>query len=145
MAMKITQQEVQKDRDFIRQKVVEHNRKSLPELQGSPYGATSFMARNDEGEIVGGITGTYFWEHLHIDFLWVDPAQQGSGIAAELMAKMEGCARELNCRLMTVDTFSFQAPGFYRKQGFHEFGMLKDHPAGHSQHYFEKRLVEGLQ
>ena len=140
--MKITQQEVQNDRDFIRQKVVEHNRNSLPEQQGNAYGNTSFIARDYEDEIIGGITGTYFWQHMHIDFLWVDPTHQGSGIAAELMAKMEQFARELKCRLMTVDTFSFQAPGFYRKQGFCEFGTLEDHPAGHSRHYFEKRLVE---
>lgn len=140
--MKITQQEIQEDRDFIRQKVVEHNRKSLPEQQEKPYGNTSFIARNDNGEIIGGITGTYFWEHMHIDFLWVDPAGQGSGIAAKLMAEMEQYARGLKCRLMTVDTFSFQAPGFYRKQGFREFGVIEDHPEGHSQHYFEKRLTE---
>ena len=140
--MEITHQEVQEDRDFIRQKVVEHNKRSLPEQQRSPYGKTSFMARDEAGEIIGGITGTYFWQHMHIDFLWVDPSQQGSGIAAQLMASMEQYARELKCRLMTVDTFSFQAPGFYRKQGFREFGVLEDQPAGHSQHYFEKRLAE---
>lgn len=143
--MEIKRQEVQEDRDFIRQKVVEHNRSSLPEQEENPYGNTSFMARDEEGEIIGGITGTYFWQHMHIDFLWVDPAQQGSGIAAKLMARMEQYARELECRLMTVDTFSFQAPGFYRKQGFREFGVLADHPAGHSQHYFEKRLTEEVE
>ena len=110
ITMEITHQEVQKDRDFIRQKVVEHNRSSLPEQQENPYGNTSFMARDEEGEIVGGITGTYFWQHMHIDFLWVDPTQQGSGIAAQLMARMEQYARELECRLLTVDTFSFHAP-----------------------------------
>lgn len=140
--MKIIQQDIQKDREFIRQKVVEHNRRNLPELQKSPYGSTSFIARDDDGEIIGGITGTYFWQHLHIDFLWVDPAQRGSGIAATLMAKMEQYARDSECRLMIVDTLSFQAPVFYRKQGFREFGVIEDHPAGHSHHYFEKRLAD---
>ena len=140
--MEIMQQDVQKDRDFIRQKVVEHNRKSLPEQWEKAYGNTEFIARNDDGEIIGGITGTYFWQHMHIDFLWVDPAQQGKGIAAQLMGRMEQYARDLKCRQITLDTFSFQAPGFYRKQGFREFGRLEDHPAGHSQHYFEKRLSE---
>lgn len=141
-SMKIIQQEIQEDRDLIRQKVVEHNRKNLPELQDRPYGNISFIARDDEDGVIGGITCTYYWQHLHIDFLWVDPAQRGSGIASRLVGKAERYARELECRLMTVDTFSFQAPDFYRKQGFREFGRIEDHPAGHSQHYFEKRLTE---
>ncbi|WP_422121975.1 GNAT family N-acetyltransferase [Planococcus sp. X10-3] len=140
--MKITHQEIQEDRDFIRRKVVEHNNKNLPEQQDNPHGNTSYIARGDDGEIIGGITGTYFWQHMHIDFLWVDPAHQGLGIAAKLMAEMEQYARDLNCRLITVETFSFQAPGFYRTWGYREYGVLEDHPAGHSYHYFEKRLTE---
>lgn len=140
--MKITHQEIQKDSDFIRQKVIEHNRNSLPEQQHNAYGKTSFMARDEAGDIIGGITGSYSWQMMQIDFLWVDPAQQGSGIAAKLIAKIEQHAHELKCTRVTVDTFSFQAPEFYRKQGFREFGILEDHPSGHSQHYFEKRLIE---
>lgn len=140
--MKINHQEIQKDRDFIRQKVIEHNRNSLPEQQENVYGNTSFIARDEAGEIIGGITGTYFWQMMHIDFLWVDPAQQGNGIAAKLIVKIEQHAHELKCRRVTVDTFSFQAPRFYRKQGFREFAILEDHPSGHSQHYFEKWLIE---
>lgn len=140
--MKIIQQDIEKDSEFIRQKVVGHNRRNLPELQESPHGNTSFIVKDDEGKIIGGITGTYFWQHLHIDFLWIDPAERGSGIAATLMAKMEQYARDSGCRLMIVDTLSFQAPEFYRKQGFREFGVIEDHPAGHSHHYFEKRLVD---
>lgn len=138
--MKIIQQENQRDRDFIRQKVIEHNKESLSEEVKKEYGQVSFMARSEEGNIVGGITGTYFWQHMHVDFLWVDPGARGQGLAERLMRQMEGYSREKKCRLMIVDTFSFQAPGFYIKQGFRQFGFIEDHPAGHSQHYFEKRL-----
>lgn len=138
--MRITQQENQQDREFIRNKVIEHNRESLPEEIKKEYGQISFMARDEEEKIIGGITGTYFWQNMHIDFLWVDPDVRGQRIAEQLMRQMEEFAKLKKCRLMTVDTFSFQAPGFYVKQGFREFGAVADHPAGHSQHYFEKRL-----
>lgn len=140
--MKIIQQEVQEDREFIRRKVIEHNAMSLPDSVMHPMDPVSFIAKNEEGEIIGGITATGFWQHLHIDFLWVDPAVRGQRVAEQLMQQLEGYARRQSYRLMAVDTFSFQAPAFYLKQGFTEFGVIKDHPAGHSQHYFEKRLTK---
>lgn len=138
--MKIMQQENKEDREFIRRKVIEHNMSILPAAIKSPLDEVNFIARSDEGEIIGGITGTGFWQHMHIDFLWVDEAARGQRIAEQLMEQMEQYARKTGCRLMVVDTFSFQAPSFYEKQGFIEFGTLENHPAGHSQHYFEKRL-----
>ncbi|MGI2328599.1 GNAT family N-acetyltransferase [Planococcus sp. YIM B11945] len=138
--MYITKQGNHEDRDFIFSKVVEHNRKSLSAAPASPNEKVSFIARDEDEGIIGGITGTCYWQHMHIDFLWVDEAQRGQGIAEQLMGQMEEYARSLKCRLMIVETFSFQAPGFYRKQGFTEAGKIEDHPAGHSFYYFQKRL-----
>lgn len=140
--MKISKQEVQEDREFIRSKVIEHNMACVSDEVKSPKEQISFIARNDNGEIIGGVTGTSYWQHMHIDFLWVDEAERGQGIAKQLMQQMEAYARSLNCRLLIVETLSFQAPGFYKKQGFREFGVIEDHPAGHSFHYFEKWLTK---
>lgn len=140
--MKIIQQEVAEDRDFIRKKVIEHNNASLPGEKTSPFEQMSFIVRNEEGEIVGGLTATGFWRHLHIDFLWVDPEARGQRLAAKLMAQAEVYARSQGHRLMIVDTLSFQAPEFYKKQGFTEFGIINDFPDGHSHHYFEKWLTD---
>jgi hypothetical protein len=35
---------------------------------------------------------------------------------------------------------SFQAPDFYRKLGYEEFGRLDDFPPGHSRLFFRKNL-----
>ncbi|ANU09101.1 acetyltransferase [Planococcus antarcticus DSM 14505] len=140
--MKITKQEVAEDRDFIRKKVIEHNVASLPGEVKSKFEQMSFIVRNEAGEIIGGLTTTGFWRQLHIDFLWVDPTARGQGIAEKLMVQTEAYARTENYRLMIVDSFSFQAPEFYKKQGFSEFGLINNHPEGHSHHYFEKWLTE---
>lgn len=140
--MHIIKQEVQEDREFIRNKVIEHNAASLPEEQKSPKEGISFIARDENGEIIGGVTGTAYWGHMHIDFLWVDPEVRGQRIAEQLMQQMEEYSRTQNYSLLVVETFSFQAPGFYKKQGFQEFGVLEEHPKGHSKHFFEKRLGE---
>lgn len=138
--MEITQQEIAEDRDFIRKKVIEYNNASLPEEEKSQFAQMSFIVRNDAGEIIGGLTVTGFWRHLHIDFLWVEPEARGQRIAEKLMAQAEAYARSKGHRLMVVDTLSFQAPEFYKKQGFSEFGVIADFPEGHSHHYFEKWL-----
>jgi ribosomal protein S18 acetylase RimI-like enzyme len=140
--MNIAKQEIEEDREFIRSKVIEHNAASLPEEKQSPKEQISFIARNEENEIIGGLTGTAYWGHMHIDFLWVDPKARGQRIGEQLMQQMEQYSRRQQYSLLAVETFSFQAPGFYKKQGFREFGVLEDHPKGHSKHFFEKRLME---
>jgi len=41
-----------------------------------------------------------------------------------------------------VDTFSFEAPGFYPKLGYAVFGEL-DYPPGHKRIFLQKRLAGG--
>lgn len=72
---------------------------------------------------------------MHIDFLWIEDKLRHQGYGTKLLHKIEGIAKEKKCRLIMLDTFSFQAPEFYK-----EFGLLKDHPKGFSQHFLEKRL-----
>src|ERR1700733_13030693 len=43
------------------------------------------------------------------------------------------------CHSAWVDTFSFQAPGFYPKLGYEVFGEL-DYPPGHRRIFFRKHL-----
>lgn len=140
--MQIIQQWNQDDSDYIRKKVIEHNLAKLPDKLKHPIKNISFMLRNEEGEIVGGITGIIFWYHLHIDFLWVDEALRGEGYGKKLLDHMETIARENNCRLIQLDTFSFQAPDFYQKYGYQIVGIIKEHPTkDFQQYYLEKRLV----
>jgi hypothetical protein len=40
-----------------------------------------------------------------------------------------------------LDSFSFQAPGFYRRLGYAEFGVVEDYPPGHTRHFLKKRLA----
>jgi ribosomal protein S18 acetylase RimI-like enzyme len=140
--VKITNQWSQEDSDYIRKKVIEHNLSVLPDEVKHPVKNVSFVLRNDEGDIVvGGITGTIFWYHLHIDFLWVDQSLRGRGYGKALLEQIEESAKEHHCRLILLDSFSFQAPDFYQKYGYHVVGKVENHPKGHTQYYLEKRLV----
>lgn len=39
-----------------------------------------------------------------------------------------------------LDTFSFQARPFYKRQGYRVFGSIEDHPPGHARQFLMKRL-----
>jgi hypothetical protein len=39
-----------------------------------------------------------------------------------------------------LDTFSFQAPEFYKKCGHQEFGTLENFPTGHTRYFLTKKL-----
>ncbi|WHY75304.1 GNAT family N-acetyltransferase [Neobacillus sp. WH10] len=139
--MKISKQWIQEDSDYIRKKVIEYNLSLLPDEVKQPSMNVSYMLRNEDGKIVGGITGTIFWYHLHIDYLWVDNSLRGTGYGKELLNHIEKTARENNCRLILLDSFSFQAPDFYQKFGYKVLGIVEDHPKGFKQYYLEKKLI----
>ncbi|MFJ6414651.1 GNAT family N-acetyltransferase [Terribacillus saccharophilus] len=138
--MKIRQESNEEAREYIREKVIAYNMEQLPEERGAKKESTAFTVRDDTGNIIGGITCTLFWQHLHIDFLWVEESKRKAGFGERLLAEAENYARQNNARLIKLDSFSFQAPAFYQKHGYTVFGKVEDHPAGHTQYYLVKKL-----
>jgi ribosomal protein S18 acetylase RimI-like enzyme len=140
--MKIVQQWSQQDSEYIRKKVIEHNLRNIPDKVKHPVKKVSFILRDEEDNILGGITGTIFWYHLHIDFLWVDETLRGKGYGEKLLQSIEEIAVTNKCRLIQLDTFSFQAPKFYQKFGYEVVGIVEEHPVKEFQQYFLlKRLA----
>jgi GNAT superfamily N-acetyltransferase len=91
--------------------------------------------------VVAGLAGETYGGWLFIRYLWVSEALRGKGIGRELMAAAEGRAVERGCRSAWVDTFTFQAPGFYRKLGYAPFGE-PDHPPDFKRIFLRKRLAK---
>jgi GNAT superfamily N-acetyltransferase len=91
-------------------------------------------------EIVGGLHGLTTFSYLWIDLLFVPESMRGIGIGSKLMAEAEGEAVRRGCHAAALDTFSFQARGFYERLGYSVFGMLDECPPGHRRFYLTKRL-----
>ncbi|MBB3771901.1 GNAT superfamily N-acetyltransferase [Angulomicrobium tetraedrale] len=98
------------------------------------------MARGSGGAVQGGLKGRIYYSWLFIDWLWVSPASRGAGIGAGLLAAAEKEAQRRACIGAHVDTFSFQSPDFYVRQGYEEFGRIDDFPPGHSCLWLKKRF-----
>lgn len=77
---------------------------------------------------------------MFIQHLWIAEDLRGGGLGALLLGRAEAAARERGCRAVWLDTFSFQAPGFYKKLGYLQFGQLDDFPPGHTRHFLWKPL-----
>lgn len=127
---------------YILQRLREHNIEKAPG-DGSVVPETIYLVlRDDQGQIVGGINATLnlFWGRCHVDLFWIDERFRHGGHGTRLLQEVEKRAKDKGCKLVQLDTFSFQAPGFYRKNGYELFGTLEGFPPGHSQYFFKKWL-----
>ncbi|MGQ0530385.1 MAG: GNAT family N-acetyltransferase [Panacagrimonas sp.] len=114
---------------------------NLPFFGGRPpIHTVQLAARDPNGVLVGGLLGQVRVHWLHVDILVAAPGYRKSGLGSELMAQAERIAREHACAGIWLDTFEFQAPGFYEKLGFTRCGSIRNFWNGHDRHIYEKRL-----
>jgi GNAT superfamily N-acetyltransferase len=111
---------------------------------GRPADPKKFFlsVRDGDGVVVGGLVGVTYWDWMYVDYLWLSDGLRGRGWGRRLIERAERIALARGCRGAWLDTFSFQAPGFYRRMGYREFGSMKDHPTGKSRHFFWKPLAK---
>jgi len=85
------------------------------------------------GNVVGTVAGVRSVEEGHLRGMAVLPEWRGLGVAAKLLAAVEGLLRHQGCKRITLDTTMPLAPAmrFYEKNGYHRsekiadfFGML---------------------
>ena len=94
----------------------------------------------EDGRKLAGLTGEIFGNWLMIKYLFVDESLRGRGVGRSLMERAEAEAKARGAKYAFVDTFSFQAPGFYRKLGYKEVFTLTEYPYTGSRTYFTKEL-----
>ncbi|ACJ30824.1 GCN5-like N-acetyltransferase [Shewanella piezotolerans WP3] len=95
----------------------------------------SVVARDDAGNIIGGVTGRSIYKNFLIEVVWVDKAARGTGLGRQLMEQAEEQAKQRGCLVAQLDTLSFQAPQFYQKLGFEVVGTVPEF-AGSPARYF---------
>jgi len=99
-----------------------------------------FVLKAPDQEIAGGVIGIIHWNWLHVYLLWVKEGLRGRGYGDRLLRLIEDEARQRGAGNVYLDTFSFQAPDFYKQRGYRVFGELRDFPAGHQRYYLTKSL-----
>ena len=102
--------------------------------------ARFIVGRDAAGVVQSGVKFIAALEWLFVNWLWVAAPYRRTGEGSRLLREAEADARQEGCRGVYLDTFSFQAPKFYEKLGFREFGRIADFPVGHSRIWLMKRF-----
>jgi ribosomal protein S18 acetylase RimI-like enzyme len=103
----------------------------------------TILVRDGDGRVVGGLVGTTVWGWLQVTQLWVADAIRGEGYGVALMRSAEAEAVRRDCHHALLDTFDFQARGFYERLGYEVFGEARDFPRGHTRFFMRKALDAG--
>lgn len=98
------------------------------------------MLTDETGRHVGGLWAKCGYGWMFVELLAVPEAHRGKDYGTALMQEAERIARTHDCVGMWLDTYEFQARGFYEKLGFEVFGVLDDHPPGQKHFFLRKRL-----
>jgi GNAT superfamily N-acetyltransferase len=123
--------------EAIRSNLVTFNRLQVGRDNYKPF---LFTINNATEETIGGIVGEAYLGWLYIELLWVSEEIRNFGYGSKLLIAAETKAKEYGCQNAYLDTFSFQALGFYQKHGYTVFGELPDFPIGYSRYFLTKRL-----
>ena len=63
-----------------------------------------------------------------VKLFWISEPLRGKGHGAKLLSSAEDYARKNGSTKIMLDTFSFQAPQFYKKQGYTAISRIDGYP-----------------
>ncbi|MEV0976732.1 GNAT family N-acetyltransferase [Streptomyces sp. NPDC049915] len=134
-------------RHLLRSRLREANTAASPvlrALRGTPDERDAplhLWALDGAGDLAGGLVGRTWAGWLHVDHLWVAERHRGAGLGSRLLARAERLARtDRACTAVRLETWDFQAPGFYAKQGYEVVCEIPDYPPGITEYTLVKRL-----
>lgn len=100
------------------------------------------VVRDESDAIVGGAVGETHWSWLFVSHVWLRSDVRGRGDGRRLIGAVEAAAAERGCDAIYLDTYAFQAPGFYEKLGYLTVGLLDNWPwPGSRRHFLWKRVA----
>ena len=105
------------------------------------WGTFAVTVRGEDGDVVGGLWGRTGYGFLFVELLALGPAR-GLGLGRHVMQQAEAEAKRQGLLGIWLDTWTFQAPGFYPKLGFVECGRITEYPPGHDRIFYVKRFAE---
>lgn len=141
--------EVDKARqELLRTRLLDTNTAASPvlaALRGTPAEREvplHVWALDPAGSLAGGLVGHTWTSWLHVTYLWVDAPHRGTGLGTHLLARAEHlAATDRGCSASRLETWDFQAPDFYRKQGYDVVCEIPDYPPGITEYTLVKRLT----
>jgi len=98
------------------------------------------IVKDASNAVVGGIIGRTSLGLLFIDLVYLPVALRRGGLGSRMLKMAEDEGRARGCVSAMLYTISFQAPAFYARQGWREFGRVPCKPDGAARIFFTKML-----
>ena len=100
------------------------------------------LVRDDNsGEILGGLLGHTSYRLFFLDLFYLPEGLRGAGLGSRIIVLAEDEARRRGCTAAFVYTVTFQAPEFYERHGYRQFGEIACPPDGATRIFFTKSLA----
>jgi ribosomal protein S18 acetylase RimI-like enzyme len=137
----IIYESTREEADLVNNNLVDYNFTKVPPKRKPYFVSINRVIKGLSGEVVAGINSIiYGWDYLHIEILWVKEEFRSEGYGSILLKEIEKVAKDKGCKLVTLETFDFQAKDFYLKQGYEIFGILDNCPFEHRTYYMKKNI-----
>ncbi|BBH22073.1 N-acetyltransferase [Paenibacillus baekrokdamisoli] len=127
--------------EYVRKRLIEYNYENVPDELKNIYEEINLTLKDDEGNIIGGLLSVLCWNWIEVDILWIDKTTRGTGLGTQLLNQIKDIAKQKKCTFIKLNTFSFQAPDFYIKNGYKEVAVFEDAPLGSKHYYFKKKVL----
>ena len=137
MEFQVTDKIKKEDEEIIYNGLLEYNLARIEDKNPKDLGI--FM-QDDKGNKIAGLIGNTHGNWLSIKYLWVSKELRSQSIGSRLLKQAEETAKERGCKYSFLDTFSFQAPEFYKKYGYKEVFALENYLVTGKRYYYTKTL-----
>ncbi len=122
---------------ILEDEIYKHNSRKINRSGGAFF---SRVVKDDSGEIIAGIAGWTWAGACEITLLWVHENLRNRGIGKRLLEAAEEEARSKKCSAILVRSYSFQAPQFYERHGFHPEHIMDNFPQGFQYYILTKKI-----
>lgn len=121
---------------FINESFEDYAAKNNVDLNYEEY---CFVAL-DEEKVIGSITGRAYYNEVHIGDLIIDLNYRRQKIGTKLVKTVEEAYKGKGFSKITLTTFGFQAPEFYKKLGYTLEFVREDSDPKLSKYFYIKSL-----
>ena len=97
----------------------------------------NFLAYDNE-KLIGGAIGFVEYNWYYLDLLWIDEQYRRIGVGTNLIRIIEKFVISMELTGVRVETWDFQARGFYEKMGYKIFGKINNCPPGTICYFLNK-------
>ena len=102
------------------------------------YKRCNFIVYDDNDLGIGGALGIIQYEWYYLEELWISEEYRKQGIGSEIIKEIEKVAAKENLVGVRMETWSFQARGFYEKNGYEVYAELPNFPRGVTSYFLRK-------